>query len=105
MFLAHTSVYVLADFWFTDTLKALALYKLHKTLCIFQLDDKNIWDIIDLARYVNNEAGKGLEEGIGGLRSIVCEYMALNAAVLSLHTRFTELLAEGGQFVKIFSIL
>jgi hypothetical protein len=69
-------------------------------LCIFQLDDANIKDIIDLARYAYNEEGKGSEEGIGSLRSMVCQYMALNAAVLSLYDGFTELLAEGGQFVK-----
>jgi hypothetical protein len=72
VFLAYTSLYVLADFWLIDTLKALALYKLYKTLCIFQLDNKNIWDIIDFAKYAYNEEGKGSEEGIGGLRSMVC---------------------------------
>jgi len=34
---------------------------------------------------------------MGGLRSMV-----LNAAVPSPHTEFTELLADGGQFVKDF---
>jgi hypothetical protein len=100
IFLAHASLFVLGDFWLIDTLKALSLHKLHKTLCIFQLDDANIEDIIDLARYVYNEKGKGSEEGIGSLRSMVCQYMALNAAVLSLYDGFMELLAEGGQFVK-----
>jgi len=80
----------------------LSLHKLHKTFCIFQLDDKNIEDIIDLVRYAYNEEGKGLEEGIGGLRSIVCQYMALDTAVLSLYAGFTELLTRGGQFVKDF---
>ena len=102
VFLAHASLYVLGDFWLIDSLKALALYKLHKTLCIFQLDDENIEDIVDLARYAYNEEGKGLEEGIGRLRGMVCQYMALNAAVLSLHAGFTDLLADGGQFVKDF---
>ncbi len=83
-------------------MKALALHKLHKTLCIFQLDDENVKDIVDLARYAYNEEGKGSEEGIGGLRSMVCQYMVLNAAVLSTYTAFIELLAEGGQFVIDF---
>ena len=102
VFLAHASLYVLGDFWLSDSLKALALHKLHKTLCIFQLDDENIKDIIDLARYAYKEEGKGFEKGIGGLRSMVCQYMVLNAAVLSPYTEFTELLAEGGQFVTDF---
>ena len=102
VFLAHASLYVLGDFWLIDSLKALALYKLHKTLCIFQLDGKNIEDIVDLARYAYTDEGKGLEEGIGRLRAMVCQYMALNAAVLSPYAGFTDLLAEGGQFVKDF---
>ena len=102
MFLAHASLYVLGDLWLIDALKVLALYKLHKTLCVFQLDDENIDDIVDLARYAYTEEAKGLEEGIGGLRGMVCQYMALHAVLLSLHAGFTELLAEGGQFVKDF---
>jgi len=61
----------------------MALYKLHKTLCVFQLDDENVEDIVNLARYAYSEEGKGLEEGIGGLRGLVCQYMATNAVVLS----------------------
>lgn len=102
VFLAHASLYVLGDFWLSDTLKTLALHKLHQTLCIFQLDDKNIEDIIDLARYAYNEEGKGFEEGIGELRSLVCQYMVLNAVVVSIHAGFKEFLAEGGEFVKDF---
>ena len=101
VFLAHASLYVLGDYWLIDSLKALALYKLHKTLCVFKLEGENIQDIVDLARYAYIE-GKGVEEGIGKLRTMVCQYMALNALVLSPHTGFTDFLAEGGQFVKDF---
>jgi hypothetical protein len=84
------------------SLKALAIYKLHKSLCIFQLDDENVEDIVELARYVYSDEGKGFEEGIGGLRGLVCQYMATNAVVLSLDAGFMDLLGEGGQFVKDF---
>jgi hypothetical protein len=49
------------------------LFKLYKTLCVFQLDDENTEDIIALARYAYSEegGGGGLDEGIGGLRSLV----------------------------------
>ena len=56
--------YVLGDFWLIDALKALAIYKLHKALCIFELDGKNVADIVDLVRYAYEEEGKGLEDGI-----------------------------------------
>jgi hypothetical protein len=41
------------------------LFKLHKTLCVFQLDDGNAEDIIALARYAYSEegGGGGLDEG------------------------------------------
>ncbi|KAH6715822.1 hypothetical protein BKA61DRAFT_642618 [Leptodontidium sp. MPI-SDFR-AT-0119] len=100
VFLVHASMYVLGDFWLIDSLKALALYKLHRTLCIFQLNNENIEDIVYLARYAYNEETKGMEEGIGGLRSMICQYLAQNAAVLSLHAGFTDLLKDGGQFVQ-----
>lgn len=68
MFLAHASLYVLGDVWLAGTLKALAFRKLNKTLCIFKLGDKNIEDIISLARYAYREEGRGSEEGISSLR-------------------------------------
>ena len=80
----------------------MAIHKLHKELCVFQLNDANIVDIVDLARYAYNEEGKGSEEGISTLRGLVCEYMACRTAILSPYTEFTDLLAEGGQFVKDF---
>ncbi|CZR65360.1 uncharacterized protein PAC_15260 [Phialocephala subalpina] len=82
--LAHASLYVLGDYRLIDSLKALALYKLHKTL------------------YAYFDEGKGLEEGIGGLRGLVCRYMATNAVVLSHDNGFMDLLGEGGEFVKDF---
>jgi hypothetical protein len=100
--LSHASLYVLGDFQLIDSLKALALFKLHKTLCAFQLDNENIWDITDLARYAYSEEVKGFDEGIGGLRGLVCQYMAIHAVELSLDNRFMNLLAEGGQIVKDF---
>ena len=100
--LSHASLWVLGDFQLIDSLKALALFKLHKTLCAFQLDNENIGDITDLARYAYSEEGKGSDEGTGGLRDLVCQYMARHAVELSLDASFMNLLAEGGQIVKDF---
>ena len=102
VFLAHASLYVLGDYKLIDSLKRLALYKLHKTLCNFQHNNENAQDIVDLANYVYSEEGKGSGEGIGELRSLVCQYMAQNAVGLSVDDKFMDLLGEGGQFVKDF---
>jgi hypothetical protein len=67
---------------------------------VFQLDDENVKDIIDLARYTYSKEGKGFNEGIRGLRGLVGQYIAANAMILTLYTGFIDLLGEGGHFVK-----
>jgi hypothetical protein len=83
VFLSHASLYILGDLQLIDSLKALALFKLHKTLCVFQLDDENAEDIVALARHAYSEEGGcgGLDRGVGDLRNLVCQYMATNALV------------------------
>jgi len=102
VFLSHASLYVLGDVQLIDNLKALALFKLHKTLCTFQLDQENIGNITDLARYAYSGKDAELNEGIGGLRGLVCQYMAIHAKELAVDARFMNLLAGGGQIVKDF---
>lgn len=104
VFIGHASLYVLADLWLIDSLKVLTLYKLHKTLCNFELGDENAGDVVSLARYAYSEGvgGAGTDEGIGGLRTLVCQYLAMNSLILCLDGAFMELLAEGGQFVQDF---
>jgi len=102
VFRAHASLFILGDYWLIDSLKSLALYKLHKTLCTFQLNGENTKDITNLARHAYSEEGRGFEEGIGELRSLVCQYMAIHAVELSMDAAFMHLLGEGGQFVQDF---
>ncbi|KAF7949337.1 uncharacterized protein EAE97_002846 [Botrytis byssoidea] len=102
--ISHAALYILGDFRLIDSLKALALYKLHKTLSVFQLSTDNLQDVIDLVRYIYaEEGGEERSDGeIGALRGLVCLYMAINASALSLDDRGLEFLGEGGQFVKDF---
>ncbi|RFU32785.1 hypothetical protein B7463_g3542, partial [Scytalidium lignicola] len=102
MLLSHAALYVLGDTWGIDSLKALALFKLHKTLCIFQLGDDNAGDLIDLIRYAYSHHGKGSDKNLGGLRNMTCQYIAAHALPLSLDNAFMDLLGEGGEFVKDF---
>lgn len=102
VFLSHASLYVLGDVQAIDPLKALALFKLHKTLCTFELDSENIGDITDLARYAYSGEEKDFDGANGGLRGLVCQYMAIHAKELAVDTKFMNLLAGGGQIVKDF---
>jgi hypothetical protein len=107
IFIAHATLYILADYRLIESLRTLALYKLHKSLCTFQLSASNAEDVVKLARYVYAEEGgsegSGKEDGmVGELRALVCRYLAMHALVLVLDEGFMELLAEGGQFVKDF---
>ena len=100
--LSHASLYVLGDGQLVESLKALALFKLHKTLCAFELHNENIGDVTDLARYAYSGEDKVIDGGIGGLRELVCQYMAIHSAELGQDERFMDLLGGGGQFVKDF---
>ncbi|TVY17651.1 hypothetical protein LARI1_G003514 [Lachnellula arida] len=102
VFLGHASLYVLGDFWLVDSLKSLALYKLHTTLCAFEINEESVEDILALTRYAYSEevGGAGYNEGIGGLRSLVCQFLKVNAVALSRDEGFMEILGEGGQISK-----
>lgn len=97
VFLSHATLFVLADYHLVDSLKDLSMFKLHKTLCVFELDGDNTVDIIDLARYAYSDEGRGSDEGVGRLRGLICQFMAENALILSSDAAFEELLSEGGQ--------
>jgi hypothetical protein len=100
VFLCHAKLYIPGDLWLLDSLEDLALHKLHKTLCVFQFNDKNSGDVIELARCAYTDEGKGGEEGIGALRNLVCKYMTINSVVLTVDRGFMDFLEGGGDFVK-----
>lgn len=104
VFLCHASLWALADIQGIDALEALALFKLHKTLCVFEIGNANAWEVIDLVRYAySHELGKrGPDDKMTGLESLVAQYVATNSVALSRNAGFVDLLGEGGQFVKDF---
>ncbi|KAL5322107.1 hypothetical protein ACEPPN_010076 [Leptodophora sp. 'Broadleaf-Isolate-01'] len=101
-FTSHASLWILGDYRHIESLKALALHKLHKTLCAFELYSQNVEDVIDLVRCAYSDEGAGLGEGMSGLRRLVCQYLAMNKTLLCQDDGFMDLLGEGGQFVKDF---
>jgi hypothetical protein len=99
--LLHASLYVLAEKWGIDSLKSLALYKLHQTLKMLELDGPKVTHIIKLARYsYSDENIPDLDNGTDGLRNLICQYAAANVEVLSEHLPFTKIIEEGGAFIR-----
>ncbi|KAK0108096.1 hypothetical protein ONS95_002917 [Cadophora gregata] len=102
LFICHASLWTLGNYRHVASLKTLALYKLHKTLCAFQLNSDNVGAVVNLVRCAYLEEGAGLRESISGLRKLVCQYLGMNKTLLCEDDGFMDLLAEGGQFVKDF---
>ncbi|KFY19082.1 hypothetical protein V493_08156 [Pseudogymnoascus sp. VKM F-4281 (FW-2241)] len=105
IFLCHAELWTLADTYEIAALKALALFKLHKSLCVFKVSGRNGSEVITLVRYAYSKEGLGQDrpdDPEEGLRGLVARYMAANAFVLSRHVGFMLLLSEGGQFVRDF---
>lgn len=104
VFVGHASLYLLGHLWMIDSLQSLALYKLHKTLCAFQLATDSMDDVLDLIRCAYSEEGEvsGSNGDVEGLRNLVCKYLVMEASFLSSNDGFMEILGEGGQFVKDF---
>lgn len=105
VFLCHALLWSLADLQEIEALKALALFKLHKILCVFEIDNLNASQAIDLVRYAYSQPKLGKrrpDDEMTGLKSLVAKYVAANSVVLSRNAGFMELLGEGGQFVKDF---
>lgn len=59
--------------------------------------------ILSLLRGVHKGGSGAPDKGIGSLRSLVYQYMATNAVVLSFNDEFMDLFGDGGQLVKDFS--
>ncbi|OBT83442.1 hypothetical protein VE02_07872 [Pseudogymnoascus sp. 03VT05] len=103
--LSHAKLWALADIHDIGALKALALYKLHKTLCVFRIKEGNAGDLIHLIRYAYSDYTGGQEGGgqvDDTLKGLVAQYMASNSPALSHDRKFMELLREGGLFVEDF---
>jgi len=94
---AHATLYVLAEKWGVESLKMLALFKLHQTLRMLRLDVQRIQDIVELTRYTySDETTPDLENGNDGLRELICHYIAANAKMMATHASFMALLEDGG---------
>lgn len=103
--LTHARLYCFAHLRLIMALKALTLYKLHKTLMNFKLYEKRVGDIIELARYAysNLDLPDRSDDGtIDDLRKLVVEYIVCEIDTIGKSDVFVKYMEEGGEFVGDF---
>ena len=101
VFLGHAQLYVFAEKWGIESMKALALFKLHKTLTTFTLYSARRPDIVELLRYTFcNEHTPDRVDTMDDLRSLVMLYTACEVENLIRCPEFLSLIAEGGQLAQ-----
>lgn len=99
VFLAHCRLYVLADRFGIETLRALTLWKLHETLVHFTLYETRVPDIVELIEYAYSNTPDYCSR-VDDLRSLVSEYAVCEIDTLGRSPDFVALMEEGGPFIR-----
>lgn len=98
--LAHARLYTFAEMRLIQPLSNLALHKLHKTLRGFQLYDRRVSDVLELARYAYDHGPDRTSNGtVDDLRDLIVQYIACEIDTIGKHKDFKQLMEEGGEFV------
>ena len=95
VFLSHARVYVFAEKYDIQSLKALALDELHGTLENFDLYAERTGDIIALIRYVYANTGEPVD-GVEDMRTVLKHYLGFEMHTLMKDKEFGELMIEDG---------
>lgn len=102
VFLGHARLYVFADTYGIESLKATVLNKLQRTLNCFSLYESRYRDIIELVRYAYENTptrdGRGDE-----LRELVAQYVAYGALNLAKSKLGLDLVEENGAYARDFT--
>ncbi|MCJ1243637.1 hypothetical protein MMC30_000834 [Trapelia coarctata] len=104
VFLGHARLYVFADKYDVESLKASVLNKLQRTLSIFVPFESRCGDIVELIRYVygNTPTRQG---GVDALRELVSRYVAFEATGVAKSEACLELVEEDGSFARDLTML
>ncbi|KFY46960.1 hypothetical protein V494_00253 [Pseudogymnoascus sp. VKM F-4513 (FW-928)] len=97
VFLGHARLYIFADKWGIESLKALSLHKLHKTLVTFTPYAARLGDVAELVRYTY-ENTPDFAHGMDDLRSLVMDYLTCEVTNLIRCPEFDQLLEQEGPF-------
>ena len=95
VFLCHARLYVFADQFDIQPLKALALEELQLTLARYTLYPERTGDIIALLHYIYANTSESVD-GVEDLRTLLTAYMGYEMDVLIKDRAFKELMFEDG---------
>ncbi|QDS68221.1 hypothetical protein FKW77_010584 [Venturia effusa] len=101
VFLAHSRLHLFADKYGIETLKCLALDKLHGTLVGYTFFNDKCEDIVELVRfsYSNDNTPDGANDL---LRDLVLQFVIAQQDKVGRSEAFLSLLEEGGPLVRDF---
>ena len=101
VFLGHARMYVFAEKYDIQTLKQLALMKLHHTLSIFTLFPERVADITTLVKYVYANTTETLH-GTEDIRTMLAHYVGCEMEMLSKDGEIKDLMLENGDMLGDF---
>lgn len=88
----HAKLYVFANRYLIDSLRTQCLKSLHRDLCGFSLNKRNIPHVLDLLEYTYQESVRGASDGESSLRNSVVHYAACEARTLAEDPRLRDIL-------------
>ena len=101
VFLCHARLYVFAEKYDVQSLKALALKKLQETLAIFTLYPERVGDITSLLKYVYDNTAES-EPGVEDIRTMLAHYIGCEMETLVREGEIKALLASNGEMLNDF---
>ena len=102
VFLSHARLYVFAEEYDIQTLKALALENLQLTLRDFTLFKERTGDIIALLSYIYSKTGES-RKGVEDLRTLLTHYLGYEMDTMMTDPAFRDLVIEdGGEMLHDF---
>ena len=99
---AHASLYILAEMYKVEPLKALCLHKLHRDLMALDLSGETVQDVGRMleSTYANTSDDDENGSGVGkDLRDLVVAYTSWKAGELVKLGAFRSMMSQGGEYV------
>lgn len=98
VFLGHARLYVFAEKYGIEELKALTLHKLHSSLCVFSLYQERYKDVLELLKYTYDNTPS--RSPLDGLRELVSQYISCEGKQVTTSEQCLSLVEEGGPLAR-----